>query len=234
MNTRPNCTFCGPRLSQIQARPAHFLKKSESASGSSQADYVLEYIPISKKCPFNSGSWFNREWAPCNYQKGFTALELIVVLIVGMGIIALAASKMDLLFGKANVFEEISNLNIMFANIKNLKTSSGYGKAGANLVPQIISTKGLPQNMSVVDNVPRNLWGKAVTITSTGAGFSISYAGVPQDACIKLATQANRGGAFASVTVNNAAAVAGEYSSAQASTDCRSSKANILTWATNS
>ncbi len=234
MHTPPNCAFCGPRLSQAQSTPAYFVKNSEPSLDNPHANPVVEFIPISTRCPFGFKRLLGNKWKACKHQRGFTALELIVVLIVGMGIIALAASKMDLLFGKANVFEEISNLNILHANLKSLKTASGYGNVNTDLVQQLISIKGIPQNMSVVNKEPRNLWGGAVALKSTGAGFSIKYENVPEQACIQLATQANRGGAFATVKVNSAAAVAGEYTTAKASADCSAGVNNALLWTTSS
>lgn len=162
-------------------------------------------------------------------QKGFTALELIVVLIVGLGIIALAASKMDMMFGGSNLSEETGNVNTLLSNTKSLKTSSGYGTSGTNLVPALISSQGVPKNMVVSGGVIYNVWSGAVSIASTGTGFTISYASVPQDACIKMATKTNRGGTFATVKVGAAAAVTGEYTTAQATTDC-SGATNTITW----
>lgn len=162
-------------------------------------------------------------------QKGFTALELIVVLIVGLGIITLAASKMDMMFGGSNLSEEIDNVNTLMSNTKSLKTSSGYGAATTNLVPALINSDGIPKNISVVSNVPYNVWGGAIAIVSTGTGFTISYAGVPQEACIKMATKSNRSGAFSQVKVGAAAAVTNEYTTAQATTDC-SGTTNTIVW----
>ncbi|CAG9170075.1 type 4 pilus major pilin [Cupriavidus pinatubonensis] len=178
-------------------------------------------------------SFMNRNWKAKEGQKGFTALELIVVLIVGLGIIALAASRMDMLFGNSNVNEETANLSTLLSNTRNLKTISGYGAAGANLVPQLISTNGLPKNMTVTAGVPYNVWGGAVTVISNGLTHSIGYATVPQDACVKMATKGNKGGVFASVKVNAATAVTGEYTTAQATTDCSSATANTITWTSN-
>jgi len=163
-------------------------------------------------------------------QRGFTALELIVVLIVGLGVIAVVASKFDMLFGGSNVNEEVSDIGTLLANTKGLKTVSGYGVSGTNLIPQLIAAGGIPKNMSIVSGVLYNTWGGTVAVTSTGPGFSIGYTGTPEEACVKLSTKANKGGTFASVKVNSAASVSGEYTSAQATTDCSSPTANSITW----
>ena len=167
-------------------------------------------------------------------QWGFTALELIVVLIVGMSIIALAASKIDLLSTHSSLSEAMSNINTLSANTRNLKTISGYGPAETDLVPQLAATQGIPKNMTLTDTALYNVWGGIISVTSTGPGFSIIYASLPQHACIQLATKTNRGGLFAHTQVNNASVVSGEYTTLQADKDCLANADNTITWHTSS
>ncbi len=161
-------------------------------------------------------------------QAGFTAIELIVVLIVGLGIIALAAGKMDQLFGNSNLSEEIGNVNTIFANARSLKTSSGYGTSGTDLTSQLVAINGVPRNMSVVSGVMYNLWGGSVPVVSTGSGFTVTTNTVPMDACIKMTTKVSKGGTFASIKINANTAVTGEVTSATATTQCNSSTSNTL------
>ncbi|MDH0341961.1 type 4 pilus major pilin [Chromobacterium haemolyticum] len=167
-------------------------------------------------------------------QGGFTAIEVMVVIIIGIVIYALSTGKLSQLFGKSNVSEEISNVNTLLANTKQMKTTSGYGASGTNLVPQLISAGGVPPNVSVIGGVLYNTWGGAITIVSTGAGFTIQQATVPQDACIAMVTKIAKGGAFFSTKVNAATAVTGEYTTAQANTDCTSATSNTTLWTSNS
>lgn len=167
-------------------------------------------------------------------QGGFTAVELIVVLIVGLGIIALAAGKMDMLFGNSNLSEEVSNVNTLFANARTLKTSSGYGTSGTNLTSQLTAVNGVPRNMSVTGGVIYNLWGGAVPVVSTGAGFTIAQQAVPQDSCIKMSTKISKGGTFGTITINANTPISGEVTSAVATTQCNSPSSNSITFTSNS
>ncbi len=167
-------------------------------------------------------------------QDGFTAVELIVVLIVGLGIIALAAGKMDMLFGNSNVSEEVSNLNTLLANTRSLKTASGYGASGTDLTAQLVAVNGVPRNMTVTSGVLYNLWGGKVLVASTGTGFAVTPQGVPQEACIKLATKISKVGIFSSITINANSAIASEIPTATATTQCSSASANAITFTSNS
>ena len=164
-------------------------------------------------------------------QRGITALEAIVVIIVGVVVLGLAAAAIDRLFGSNDTAEETSNINMLNVNTKQLKTISGYGAANTNLTAQLIAAKGIPSNMTVTGGQIYNTWGGTVNVTSNGPTFAISYGSVPQDACITLAVKVNRG-AFGSVRVNSGTPVTGEYTSDQAATDCVSTPTNTVTYTT--
>lgn len=61
-------------------------------------------------------------------QQGFTALELLVVLIIGLIIIAWGASRIDRLFGKSKLSEGLSGVNLLLVNTKDLKTNSDLAR----------------------------------------------------------------------------------------------------------
>jgi len=167
-------------------------------------------------------------------QLGFTLIEVMIVLVIALGIYGIASGKIASALGWSSDTEEDGNISQLYSNAKALKTASGYGASGTNLVLSLISAKGIPGNMTVTSNVPYNDWGGAVTVVSTGQGFTIGYSDVPQDACIKIATKANKGGTFASVQVNSATAQTSEYTSAQAQIDCSSSTNNTMTFTSSS
>lgn len=167
-------------------------------------------------------------------QGGFTAIELIIVLVVGLGILALAAGKMDMLFGNSNLSEEIGNVNSIYANVKSLKTSSGYGAATTDLTAQLVAINGVPRNMTVTGGVISNLWGGTVPVVSTGSGFTITQNTVPMDGCIKMATKISKGGTFSSIKIGASAAVVGEVTSAAATASCTSATNNAIIFTSNS
>lgn len=166
-------------------------------------------------------------------QRGFTAIELFVVIIVGIGLFIYAANNIDKLFGSSAQTEEVRNIQQFYVNVKSLKTNSGYGTSGTDLLPSVVAINGVPKNMTVTAGVPYNEWGGAIAIASTGTGFTITYNAVPQDACVALAQKLSSGGNFASVKLNANAAQTGQISAATAATQCNSATANVLVFTSN-
>lgn len=163
-------------------------------------------------------------------QRGFTAVEVIVVMIVGMVILAVAASNIEGLFGGSNLTEEVSNTEALYSNTKALKTSSGYGTAGS-LIGSLIATNGVPKNMVFAGGTTptiTNAYGGSVAVDSTGLGFTITQGGLPRDACIKLATKIAKSGIFSSIKIGTATAVVGEYATATATNDCSGTSNSIV------
>ncbi|HEJ1468151.1 TPA: type 4 pilus major pilin [Pseudomonas aeruginosa] len=165
-------------------------------------------------------------------QAGFGAIEMIVVLIIVIGLLALAASRWDTLFGSNEAAEEISNVNMLMAGAKNLKTSSGYGAANTNLVPALIKAGAVPRNMTVTSNAIYNTYGGAVTVVSTGTGFTVTSAAIPEGVCMTLATKLARGGVY-STKINTGGVIVGEVTQAAATSGCSSATSNTITWASN-
>lgn len=176
-------------------------------------------------------SFFQRQ----KKQFGFLSIEAIVVLVIVLGLLALGASKMDILTGNSNATEELSNVQTLFAATKGLKTSAGYGTSGTDLMATHIANGSVPKNVSVVGGVAKNLYGGTLTVTSTGTGFSVSQAALPSDACIKLALKVSAGGTFASTTFNGGTATTGPLSSAAATAGCNAANnQNTVVWTTAS
>ncbi len=164
-------------------------------------------------------SFFQRQ----KRQAGFLSIEAIVVLVIVLGLLALGASKMDILTGNSN------------AATKGLKTSAGYGTTGTDLMATHIANGSVPKNVQVVSGVAKNLYGGNLSVTSTGTGFSISEAALPSDACIKLALKVSAGGTFASTTFNGGTATTGPLSSAAATAGCNAANnQNTVVWTTAS
>lgn len=161
-------------------------------------------------------------------QGGFGALEIFVAL--GIGILAVLGalawkSKLD---NSSNNQVESENIASLIANTKQLKTASGYGASSTNLVPLLINFEGVPGNMSKSGVTITNVWGGSVTLISTGAGFTLTYADVPTANCIFLATQASPGYG-STLRINGGSAMTGEVTSSVANAACTSST-NSLAW----
>ena len=75
-------------------------------------------------------------------QRGFLELStLFVLIVVALGIALAVANGLGLL-GSSDVSNEQSNVGTLIANTRKLKSSSGYGTSGTNLVSQLVTTKG--------------------------------------------------------------------------------------------
>lgn len=162
-------------------------------------------------------------------QSGFLSIEAIAVVFFIVVGLALAASRTDMLGGGSEASEEISNIQTLYTSTKALKGSGGYGASGTNLVPQLVSTGGIPKSMSIVSGKIYNAFGGEVTVLSTGVGFTIASANVSGTSCNKAATKISRGGAFYSTTIGANAATVGEVTSSVAATQCATS-ANTITY----
>lgn len=161
-------------------------------------------------------------------QGGFVSIEMIIVLIIiaiGVGLGLAAAAGM---FSSSNANEEQRNISVIAANARALKTSSGYGSSGTNLIPSLIAINGVPKNMSVSSGVVYNVYGGSVTVSSTGMGFSITTSKLPQDACITLATKIAKN-TFEQTKINSGSSITGEVTTAAATQAC-SSDSNSITW----
>jgi type II secretory pathway pseudopilin PulG len=160
-------------------------------------------------------------------SRGFLSIEAMVVLVVVIGLLGLAASKMGMLGSNAGVVEEISNIQTLYTLTKQTKGSSGYGAAGANLVTTLNTTGSLPTNMTVSGGVLYNAYGGAVTIVSTGQGFTITDSGLPAQDCATLSSKLSRSGTFATTKINSNTTVSGEVVQSTAATQCNTTGNSI-------
>jgi type II secretory pathway pseudopilin PulG len=137
-------------------------------------------------------------------QKGFTALELIIVLIVGFSIIALSASKMSQLFSSSASNEAISSVLGIYSSARAMKTSNGYGADGSDLLASMIKAGTLPKNLGADEaaGTAVNEFGGDIKVESAngGKGFEIVYPNVPTESCVQIAQQTLHSGSFSKVS----------------------------------
>lgn len=161
-------------------------------------------------------------------QRGAGAIELLVFLFVSIIVVIAGVAWWNSLTMKANSQSELENVTHLMSNIRSLKTSSGYGASSTNLLPILVNGGGIPETMQQTANTVNNIWGGAVTVLSTGTGYTLTYAGVPAPACIFLATKAPNN-ALSSVKINGGQALAGEVGAIAASGGC-TTDSNTLAW----
>lgn len=161
-------------------------------------------------------------------QGGFGALEVMIAIFVGIFAVIGAIAWNSKLTNTANNNDELQNVSSLITNTRQLKTQSGYGATGTDLIPVLLSGDGIPENMQKSGTAVFNVWGGAVTNISTGTGYTLSYAAVPDANCIFLASKSANSNAQ-TVRINGGSAIVGEVTAIAASAACTGGT-NSLTW----
>jgi type II secretory pathway pseudopilin PulG len=138
---------------------------------------------------------------PLSYRaRGFTALELIIVLVIGFSIIAMSASKMGELFNASKITRATSSIMELATSVRSIQGQDGYGAVGS-LTANLINNDLVPKTLKIKNNAIENEWNGAVTVDviNGGQGFSVVYPSIPKSACSKLATGLLSSGIFTSL-----------------------------------
>lgn len=163
-------------------------------------------------------------------QQGLTLLEGLVWLALAGIVIAGVAAFINRSFNSSDLKDEQTALTSIMTALPELKSSSGYGASGTNLVPQLIATDAIPDQWSVQSGVPYHAWGGTVAVTSNGPTVTITATQIPQDACVKMVPRLSKGSNFQTTQIGSNAAITGEVTSATATTQCGAS--NTIAWTT--
>lgn len=161
-------------------------------------------------------------------QAGFGALETMIAIVVGLVTVLGAVAWYSKLTNTANNNSEIENVSSLITNTRQLKTSSGFGASGTDLIPILVKNEGIPETMQKTTTTVFNVWGGAVTNVSTGTGYTLTYAAVPESNCIFLATKSTNSKSL-SLRINGGTAIVGEVTAIAANTAC-SGASNTLAW----
>lgn len=126
-------------------------------------------------------------------QHGFTALEIIIVLIIGFSIIGLSAGKMADMLDSSKATRALDSIVNLSTAIKSLANPQGYGALNGDMIPDLINAGVVPKSLrqhtngAVIELL--NQWNLPISI-AVGATdqntFIITYPGVPKAACNKL------------------------------------------------
>ncbi|WP_321876063.1 type 4 pilus major pilin [Burkholderia cenocepacia] len=146
---------------------------------------------------FNEGGVESKRADEKNFYRdeaGFTLIEALVVMVVGVAVLAGAAAGIGRLFSASNVTTEAQNITMIAANVKGMKDGPNGYTALSN--GTALKFKAIPENMTISGENITNLWNGAVTLTPTNSGksFNIAYASVPADACKQIALKLKGGG----------------------------------------
>lgn len=184
------------------------------------------------------------------HRGAITLLEAAIYIVIALVILAVAMTQGGGLFNRNDASTEFSNAAELMSNTRSmLKTSGTYNFSGADdMTGALIQFGGAPANMTVVGTKGsgtaklQNVWGGAVTIqpVATGGGqkstFSLTYAAVPQEACITLATKLSAAPNVVTTKVNGTSTngpVAASDVGAQCSADNGAIGQNSLTFTSN-
>ncbi|XAV88396.1 MAG: type 4 pilus major pilin [Candidatus Symbiodolus clandestinus] len=133
-------------------------------------------------------------------RRGFTALELIIVLVVGFSIIALSASKMGQLFSASSTTAAMQSLLDIYSSTRLLRGPNGYGEE--DFTKGLITAGMMPKGFFIQGTTAKNEWGGEVTVKGAKKGFDITYNSVPGDACAKIAPAVLNSETFQSIQIN--------------------------------
>ena len=162
-------------------------------------------------------------------QRGASLLESIAFLGIAAVVILGAVSLLLGSFSGANTNRSHQEVSSIRTGVKKLfmGQSASYGTSSLNAT--LVAAKVFPTTLAVDSsgNV-LNAWNGAVSVDGATANFTISYAAVPKDVCINLATV---NGDWLALEINNASLTL-PVAPASAEAACNAS-ANTLVWTAN-
>lgn len=152
-----------------------------------------------------------------------TALAVVVGTLTLVGVVGFFETASTT--AKAN--SEVANLTSLIANVR-----SAYYQAGADytgISSATLASSGIAPQPLISSGGLRSMFGQAITVAAVAgnASFTLSYAGIPASACVKLATTVwNTIPSVTSTTIGGAAPKTNDLSGAQGS--CTGSTNSIV------
>lgn len=125
-------------------------------------------------------------------EKGFSLLELLLVVAVGAVLILAGLAAYRLVSENNNVNEASRLLNTLKQQTQRAYQSEGdYGADGTDLVPILTDLRAFPNGTLNAAGVPQHPFGAAITIVASGAGtsFDIGFTNIERAACMALGQQ---------------------------------------------
>lgn len=166
-------------------------------------------------------------------EAGFSLLELLLVVGVGALLLLVGIATYRLVTQGTSVNEAVRVLTTLKEKTQRaFQGQRGYGTAGTDLVPTLVSMKAFPSGVLDDDDTPRHAWGDTIDIevnTDTQM-FDITFNNVPSDACVNLGTTFDADDTdFDSLSVNGAA-ITEELNATTLSDACDDPDENDLIW----
>lgn len=159
-------------------------------------------------------------------ERGFTVLEIMIVVVVGLLLLSTSGKWAPMLFGGSKLGSAQQDLGALRINIQktylDLRTYSSISN------DELIASVAVPPNMLNADKTAIvNAWNGDVTVSPADGGrsFTIELALIPQAECVKLA--AFQFDTWESVSVNGTELAEGTLVTTDQCTDVNS---NTITY----
>lgn len=157
-------------------------------------------------------------------QKGFSFIELIVVIAIVIGLTIAVLARQVKVQNDSKVQAEIENVTMLATTVRNFfGTSASSGYTG---LTNAVVYNSIPENMKGSGTNIRNSWNNAgITLAATGGGstFTITSTSLPEVACEQVSAQTYA--SFTRLTANGTTVT----SPANAATACNAAT-NTLVW----
>lgn len=166
-----------------------------------------------------------------NQRGALTFMETMGVLIVGAIVLAAAAAGLYALFSAQSQSDELNAVSTIITNVRDLRTTTGYGTPGSDLMQNMIKIGGIPKSMGIVGGVPVNSYNQQVTLVvdGTGNGWVLTDPGLPQEDCNRIAKKMSVAKSVNTTSINGGATISGEVTPAVAAAQCTGT-ANSIAW----
>lgn len=130
---------------------------------------------------------------------GFTAIELFVVIIVGLAILIAAVSNIGKLFSGSSNMEESRSLQELVVGVKKVREPTGYP---ANLVTVLHQADLLPKSLTYNATTGlKNSWDAAITLTGTTV-VTIAYSKADKEQCNAVFSKVGTMGIFKTIKID--------------------------------
>lgn len=139
-------------------------------------------------------------------QRGASLLEGIAYLGIAAIVVIGAVSLLTGAFSSAKSNQATEEVIGLRTSVRKLYMGQTYPTAATAIVQTLITAKAAPGTLAqdATNNTLKNSWGGSVSIVGAGNGFTITYAGIPQDVCVSMLSGAN---GWTSVAGNAGAAI---------------------------
>ncbi len=123
-------------------------------------------------------------------EKGFSLLELLLVIGVGALLLMAGIATYRLVMQGNNVNDAIRTLTTIKQQTQRaFQGQPSYGTS--DLVPTLVAMNAFPAGVLDENNIPIHPWGGQIQIAGATQNFTVTFLQVPSDSCIQLATTFN-------------------------------------------